>query len=244
MGLDAIVLVLLGALAGGFVNGLTGFGTGITAMGLWLYAISPPVAASLVIICSVVSQFQTLPMIWRAIEWPRVLPFVIPGLAGVPIGTRLLSQVDPRTFKIGVGLFLIAYATHVLARRMEAKSTWGGHAADGVVGFAGGVLGGLTGLSGVPPIVWTDIRGYTKEQRRSILQAFNISILTAALASHAYSGLLTAQVGLATMAALPGTIGGAWAGSRVYRRLGDRGFQQLVMVLLLVSGAALVWTSW
>jgi uncharacterized protein len=46
------------------------------------------------------------------------------------------------------------------------------------------------------------------------------------------------------LAALPGTIGGAWAGSRVYRRLGDRGFQQLVMVLLLVSGAALVWTSW
>ncbi len=244
MGLDAIVLVLLGALAGGFVNGLTGFGTGITAMGLWLYALSPPVAASLVIICSVVSQLQTLPMIWRAIEWRRVLPFVVPGLVGVPIGTRLLSQVDPRTFKIGVGLFLVVYATHVLARRMQAKIAWGGQAADGVVGFAGGVLGGLTGFSAVPPIVWTDIRGYTKEQRRSILQAFNLSILSAALASHAYAGLLTSQVGLAAMTALPGTIGGAWAGSRIYRRLGDRDFQRLVMVLLLVSGAALVWTSW
>ena len=42
----------------------------------------------------------------------------------------------------------------------------------------------------------------------------------------------------------PGTIGGAWAGALVYRRLGDRGFQQAVMALLLVSGLALIWTSW
>jgi hypothetical protein len=63
-----VIIVALGALAGGFVNGLTGFGTGITAMGIWLYAISPTVAATLVIISSVVSQLQTLPMIWHAIE--------------------------------------------------------------------------------------------------------------------------------------------------------------------------------
>jgi hypothetical protein len=63
-----VIVVLLGALAGGFVNGLTGFGTGLTVMGIWLYAISPTVAATLVIISSVVTQLQTLPMIWHAIE--------------------------------------------------------------------------------------------------------------------------------------------------------------------------------
>jgi uncharacterized protein len=244
MGLDQIGLVLLGALAGGIVNGLTGFGTGITAMGVWLYAISPPVAASLVIICSVVSQVQTLPMIWGAIEWRRVLPFVVPGLFGVPIGTWLLPQIDPRLFKIGVGIFLVGYSSYVLARRMPMRQPFGGRAADGAVGFGGGVLGGLTGFSGVLPVVWTDVRGWSKAQRRSVLQAFNLSILFFALLSHALWGLLTAEVALATAAALPGTIGGAWAGSLVYRRLGDRGFQQAVMALLLVSGLALIWTSW
>jgi uncharacterized membrane protein YfcA len=90
---EQIILVLLGALAGGFVNGLTGFGTGITAIGVWLYAISPHVAASLAIICSIVSQLQTLPMIWRSIEWTRVLPCAIPGLLGVSIGTLLLPLI-------------------------------------------------------------------------------------------------------------------------------------------------------
>jgi hypothetical protein len=244
MAIDQIVLVLLGALAGGFVNGLTGFGTGITAMGLWLYAISPPVAASLVIICSVVSQLQTLPTIWRSIEWKGVLPFIVPGLVGVPIGTRLLAYIDPRTFKIGVGLFLVTYTIYALVHRVQTRRKFGGAIVDGVVGFGGGCLGGLTGFSGVPLIVWTDIRGYTKEHRRSILQAFNISILTAALASHALSGLLTLQVGIATLAALPGTIGGAWLGLTVYQRLGNRGFQQVVMALLFASGLTLIWASW
>jgi uncharacterized membrane protein YfcA len=244
MGTDQIVLVLLGALAGGFVNGLTGFGTGITAMGLWLYAISPSIAASLVIVCSVVSQLQTLPAIWRAIEWKGVLPFIVPGLVGVPIGTRLLAHVDPRTFKIGVGLFLVAYTAYALMRSVPMRREFGGRIADGVVGFIGGCLGGLTGISGVPLIVWTDLHGYAKDHRRSILQAFNISILTAALASHAFAGLLTREVGLATLAALPGTIGGAWLGLTAYQRLGNRGFQQVVMALLFASGLVLIWTSW
>lgn len=244
MGEGEIALVLLGALAGGFVSGLAGSGTGITAMALWLYAIPPSVAASLVIVCSVVSQVQTLPMIWRTIAWRRVLPFVVPGLLGVPIGTWLLPQIDPKTFKIGVGIFLVAYSSYVLARRTHMASARGGRVADGLVGYGGGVLGGLTGFSGVLPIIWTDVRGWRKDERRSVLQAFNLTILSAALVSHALAGLLTPQVGIATLAALPGTLGGAWLGFAVYRRLGDRGFQKIVMTLLFASGVILIWASW
>jgi uncharacterized membrane protein YfcA len=245
MGLDQIAVVLIGALAGGFVNGLTGFGTAIVAMGLWLYAVSPPVAASLAIICSLISQVQTLPMIWRIIDWPRVLPFVVPGLLGVPVGTWLLAQIDPRTFKIVVGLFLLGYSAYALARRAPlAGSPIGGRAADGAVGFGGGILGGLAGLSGVFPVVWTDIRSWTKDQRRMVLLIFYLSILAVALLSHAFSGLLTPQVGWATAAALPGTIAGSWAGSFIYKRLGNSGFQRIVMALIFASGALLIATSW
>lgn len=244
MAWDQIALVLLGALAGGLVSGLTGFGMGISAMGLWLHAISPPVAASLVIICSVVSQVQTLPMIWRTIEWDRVMPFILPGLLGVPLGTWLLPHIEPSTFKLVVGIFLVAYPTYVLARRSQMSSPIGGRVGDGAIGLGAGVLGGLTGLSGVLPVVWTDIRGWTKEQRRCVHQTFNTAILSFAFLSHAYSGLLNRQVALATAAALPGAIAGAWVGALVYRRLGNRGFQQAVMALLLVSGLSLIASAW
>jgi uncharacterized protein len=244
MGLEQVAIVFVGALAGGIVNGLTGFGTGITAIGLWLYALPPAVAASLAIITSIVSQAQTFHLIWRAIDWRRVLVFVIPGLLGVPLGTIVLLHIDPRFFKIGIGLFLVAYPSYVLARKRHIENAWGGELADGVVGFGGGVLGGMTGLSGVFPVVWTDIRGWTKEQRRSVLQTFNLAILSLALASHAVSGLLTRQVAAAAIVAIPAAIAGAWLGAFIYRRLADRGYQRAVMVLLFLSGAGLIWTSW
>jgi uncharacterized membrane protein YfcA len=48
----------------------------------------------------VVTQIQNPPMIWHAIEWRRVLPFVLPGLVGVPLGPLLVTQIDPRMMLI------------------------------------------------------------------------------------------------------------------------------------------------
>jgi hypothetical protein len=55
MGLEQVALLVAGALIGGIVNGLTGFGTAITALGIWMLAIPPTAAASLAIIRSIVS---------------------------------------------------------------------------------------------------------------------------------------------------------------------------------------------
>ncbi len=241
IGSEQIMVVLAGALAGGLVNGLTGFGTSITALGIWLYALPPTVAASLAVICSIVSQLQTLPMVWRAIRWRRVLPLLVPGVVGVPIGTLLLPHIDPRLFKIGIGCFLVAYPSYALLRRRDIESDWGGKAVDGAVGFGGGVLGGLAGLPGVLPVVWSDIRGGSKEQRRGVLQAFNTAILLVALVSHAISGLLNRQVAVDTAVAFPATVAAAWSGAFIYRRLGEHGYQRAVMMLLLCAGLVLIW---
>ena len=243
MTLPEINIVLAGALAGGLVNGLTGFGTALTVLGIWLYAIPPTAAATLAILCSIVSQLQTLPMIWRSIRWEYVLAFVVPGVLGVPIGTLLLPHIDPRIFKIGVGVFLIAYTSYVLARRVQLRINWGGRAADCIVGFAGGVLGGLAGLSGVFPVVWTDVRGWSKEHRRGVVQIFNMAILSLALAAHAASGLFTRDVAIAAIAAVPGSIIGAQLGAIMYRRIADRSYSRIIMMLLFLSGVVLVWSS-
>jgi uncharacterized membrane protein YfcA len=243
MGPAQTAIVFFGALAGGVVNGLTGFGTAITTLGIWIHAMPPASAASLAIICSVASQAQTLHLIWRKIRWRRVAAFVVPGLVGVPLGTLVLPRVDPAIFKFGLGAFLVVYPAYVLLRSRHIAWAAGGAAADGAVGFGGGFLGGLTGLSGVLPVVWTDIRGWSKDERRAVVQSFNIAILSLALITHAATGLLTRDVAVEAIVALPGTIGGAWLGAFIYRRLADRGYQRAVMLLLIASGVGLLWTS-
>ncbi len=240
----AAATVLLGAFAGGFVSGLAGFGTGLVALGIWLYVLDPGTASSLVIICSVVSQTQTLPAIWHAIEVRRVWPIVVSGLVGVPVGTLLLGAVDPGSFKLAVGVLLLVISGWLLLSAGRVRVRFGGRGADALVGFAGGVMGALSGLSGPLPTLWASVRGWGKDERRAVFQAFNWSVLTLSLIVHGAAGLLTREVFWLTLAALPGTVIGAWLGARVYRRLSDQRFQRVVLGLLFVSGVVMVWTGW
>jgi len=239
---EQIAVVALGALAGGFVAGFAGFGTGITALGIWLYALQPSTAATLVIICSVVTQLQTLPLVLRHIEPRRVLPFILPGLFGVPLGVALLAYLDVRVLKIGVGAIVLTYSAHMLMRSAR-RIRWGGRAADAAVGFGGGVLGGLAGLSGPLPTMWATFRGWTKDESRGVFQAFNLSILSAALLAHVIGGFMTAEVGWAVLAALPGTAIGGAIGAKAYARLSDQRFRQIILGLLCVSGMMLIVTN-
>src|SRR5450756_293799 len=86
----AYALLIFGALAGGFVSGLAGFGTALMALGIWLYALPPSLAVPLVLICSIVAQTSTLPSIWRTIDFRLVWPLLNGGLAGVPLGTLMI----------------------------------------------------------------------------------------------------------------------------------------------------------
>ena len=231
----------MGALCGGFVSGLAGFGTGITAIGIWLYAIEPSMAGSLAIICSVLAQSQTMPKIWHTVEAKQVLPFVIPGLIAAPLGTLLLAHIDARMLRLAVGVFLLLFSGLMFLQRPGERHGWGGRWADGVVGFGGGLLGGLIGLSGPLPTLWAGFRGWNKAESRALFQVFNFSILLLALISRAVAGQLNSAVGYAALAAVPGTVLGAWLGGRAYGRLSDVGFKRSILILLCVSGASLVW---
>ncbi|MBZ8131752.1 sulfite exporter TauE/SafE family protein [Afifella sp. IM 167] len=241
--MGGLLVVLAGGFAGGFVTGLAGFGTGLVALGFWLHVIEPAPAATLVAICSVAAQAQTLPTIWHAVDRRRVWPMLAAGLLGVPLGTLLLTRVDIDIFRTCIGVFLIAFSAWMLFGRVNMQLRWGGRPADAVAGFAGGIMGGLAGLSAPIPTVWATLRGWGRDERRSVFQTFNLTILAAVVAWHFLSGLSSDGLGVLVLTALPGTFAGAFLGARTYRRLSDRRFHALVLVLLAVSGVTLVVTS-
>jgi uncharacterized protein len=236
-------ILLAGALAGGFVSGLSGFGTALMALGIWLYIVPPAIAVPLVLICSVSSQISTLPSIWKVIDFKLALPFVVGGLVGMPIGVLLVARADPQTFKLSVGVMLLVFPTALYLIRKPMAFRFGGRMADACVGFAGGILGGLAGLSGPLPTLWASIRGWTKDQRRGVFQVFNGSVLGAALIVQIVSGFIDWAVFWFAMLALPGTLIGARLGMRTYNALNDRNFYDVVLALLFLSGVGLVWSS-
>src|SRR5215475_3892434 len=110
-------VLVAGAIAGGFVSGLAGFGTALMALGIWLYVLPPSMAVPLVIICSIIAQTWTLPSMWRSFDLSLVWPFLIGGLAGVPIGILLIAHADPRIFKLSIGILLLVFPLALLLNR-------------------------------------------------------------------------------------------------------------------------------
>ena len=239
----AYAILLLGALAGGFVSGLAGFGTALMALGIWLYVLPPSIAVPLVLICSIVAQTSTLPSFWRSFDFKLVWPFLIGGLAGVPLGTLLIAHADPNVFKLSVGVLLLVFPTALYFYRNPVAVRFGGRLADGMVGFAGGILGGLAGLSGPLPTLWASVRGWGKDERRGVFQTFNWTVLSAALCLQAATGFIKREVLWLALLALPGTIVGAWLGARTYHALSDRNFRDVVLALLFSVRPGLVWSS-
>lgn len=86
MTLETIVFLLLGASAGGFINGLSGSGTALFAMGFYLVVLDPVAAVAIVALMSVVTGMQGVWIVRSEIRaHPRRLArFVLPGLIGVP----------------------------------------------------------------------------------------------------------------------------------------------------------------
>jgi uncharacterized membrane protein YfcA len=232
-------VVVLGALCGGFVTGLAGFGTGLTALAFWLHVVNPVVAAALVVACSVVGQAQSLYTVRRAITWNRVWPFIAGGVIGVPVGVAALRWVDPQPLKVFLGVVLIGYTGVMLGFRRLPKISWGGRVADGMIGFGSGALGGVAGLSGVLPTIWCGLRGWNADAQRAVYQPFNLTILAIVFCTYITQGTMTGEVWGLVFMCIPATILGAFLGYRMYGRVNDQQFKAMVLWLLLASGIVL-----
>jgi len=238
-----IAIVVAGALAAGFVNGLSGTGYALVALGFWLQAMSPLTAAPLTALCGVAGHIQSLPRIWSGVRWSRLWPMLAAGIVGVPLGTLLLHHVEPEPLKMGVGILLIVYSAWMAIVRRPPIVTGGGRPADAAVGLIGGVLGGMASLSGPAPAIWVQLRGLGKDEQRGVNQPFNMAVLAAALLAAAAAGLLDGRFWLWAAITVPVSLAGARLGLMLYGRVNDAVFRQLVLGLLAASGATLVLSS-
>jgi uncharacterized protein len=233
-----LAVLWLGAFLGGIASGAAGFAFGVAASAVWLHAIAPIHTAFLVVSGGLVIQCGTIWSFRRSLDRWRLWPFLLAGVLGVPIGVWLLVRIDIRMLQIALGCFLVVYGLYALiAPRLPHVQA--GRGADAAIGFISGTMGGLGGLSGVLPAVWTQIRGWPKEEARAFYQPFIVVIHIVTLVMIGTVAL--DRRGLVLLAlALPALVLGTWVGWKLYGRLDERRFRQALAVMLLLSGAILI----
>ena len=224
----ALAFLLLGALAGGFVTGLAGFGTGLVAAGVWFHALEPGTVPPLVALVSVGGQAVGVAFscampstgagpgriwwaaswachsVWRRSLWPR------PACSSSPSGCcwwfyTLLSMATP------------AAQTPALARgrccgRARRRRT---RRLCGAVGAAAGDLAAAQG----------------RQRRRSARRLSAVQPRRAG-ARRRRDGRVgrngTWPRSRPPRICLPVALAAAWTGARLYRRIDALLFQRIV----------------
>ncbi len=241
---SALGLVALGAALGGFVQGLSGFAFALITLPLWAWGLNDPsLTGPLVVFGSLIGQLMSIGTVRSGLQVGRIVPFVAGGVFGVPAGIFLLRYIDPAIFKIVVGLVLVVCCPALLFANRLPRIRWGGRLADAGAGVIGGAMGGLCGLTGPAPTLWTTLRGWDPDTQRAVFQVFSLSMQILTLAGYVAVGAITAnstRLFLVAMLVMPGPV---LVGSRLYRRFSHAGFRNLVLGLVTASGALLIVTT-
>ena len=235
----ALSLFLIAAFAGGFASGLAGFAMGFIVSGVWLHFLTPLQTTALIVGYGLVTQSYGVWKLRQALVWRDIAPFIIGGFVGVPLGTMLLTYLNPAYLRSGVGVLLIVYGAYGLAQP-KLPTVRANAATDGAVGLANGVLAGLTGFPGFIITIWCQLRGWKKDHQRTVFQPVLLAAMIANVISLGVAGAITPAVLRLFALGLPAMLAGLWVGFKLYGKLDDATFRTVILVLLLVAGLGLV----
>ncbi len=242
--MDSTVLILVvGAVVAGFVQGLSGFAFGMVAISLWAWWLPPQLVAPMAVFGALTGQVIAAVTARRPVQWQRLAPLLAGGLAGMPLGLWLLPRLDSAWFQLGVGALLALWCPVMLmAHRLPAWRVRH-RGADALAGAAGGFTGAVGGFTGAVPTLWCTLNNWPKDELRSVVQNFNLVMLAVTFVAYVLSGNIGAQhLGYMAWVA-PAMLLPVLAGARLYAGISPEAFKRVVLVLLAVSGVALLLRS-
>ncbi|MFN3658974.1 MAG: sulfite exporter TauE/SafE family protein [Pseudolabrys sp.] len=229
-----------GVFAGAVVSGLVGFAFSAVAGAILLHVLPPTEAVPLMMACSIVTQAVSLVALRKTVKWRGHPVLIAAGALGVLPALFVLHHIDPRVFRIGFGAFLVAYAGYMLLRPAIASGgDTQGRLRHALVGFGGGLVGGLTAMPGALPTIWCDLRGMPRNLQRGLVQPYITVMQLFALTLMLSNDRLSAQTLLNVTFSLPALAAGAMLGVVLFRKVNDALFRSVTLVVLMFAGAGL-----
>jgi uncharacterized membrane protein YfcA len=240
-----MVVVAAGAFFAALAIGSAGFAFSMVATAFWIYVLPPPVVVLLAATAGTLLHGISMWRYRHVIDYRRLLPFVIGGVIGVPLGVWTGGSVDIVTFRRIVGALMIFYGIYTLVGfPLRPVGEGGGHvmrASDTLVGWLGGVLGGVCMLNGPLITIWCTLRGWDKVASRHVYQPYIWCTSFAVMATSGLTiGVNASRIPLYLAVLLPGAMAGLALGHRLFDWVNEQQFRRLLSFLIFASGVSLV----
>tara|TARA_B110001450_G_scaffold195674_1_gene184097 strand:- start:130 stop:864 length:735 start_codon:yes stop_codon:yes gene_type:complete len=234
-----LLILLSGAFLGAFVQGATGFGSGLLINAFWLHIMEPTHAIPLNVVTSLFISGVPIYKLRKKLDFSKLKQFAIFGVVGIPIGMYLLVISDPSKLKFSIGILLVIYALLML-KISSFSINVNNKSINNIVGFISGVIGGLTALLGIIPVAWFSVQRLPKNTKRGTYEPFIFITSIAAIISFAFAGLYKIEMIFDLLKIIPALLVGSWLGIKIYNKINDNLFRKVVLGLILLSGLFLV----
>ena len=226
-----------------FVRGISGFGSALVAVPLLALFLPLQFVVPLMLLMDFTASAVLGHSNRRLISWDEIRPLIPGSIIGVVAGATLLLSLPREPLLATLGLFVLAFALRSLLYLHGDKlisRLWAWPAS-----LTGGTVSALFGTGGPPYVIYLSHRLRDKGAFRATTSALFLMEGGLRGVVFAITGLLLqTSLILAYAVALPIMALGLWLGSHVHVGLSNAHMTRMIGVLLLLSGASLLWKAW
>lgn len=179
----------------------------------------------------------------HAIKWSICIPLAVFVLAGSIPGVFFLKNADTGMIKIVFGVVIIFIGAEMLLRELQTKKGKQSKVVLGIIGLLSGLLCGLYGVGALLGAYVNRVTDDSSAFKANICVVFFVEN-TLRVILYAIWGIITPDMIKQTVMLVPFMLAGLALGMKSSRFLDEKIVKKLVIILLILSGAALIVNNW
>ena len=252
------IVAILALFIGSTMFSAIGFGIAMFATPVMLLVLDPQTVVVVVTTWGAGIGVWIVVQARKDILLREILPIVIAGALGVPIGVAILKNADPSSLRIGIAVLILLLAAVSMTNlqksidRLDRLEVVIRIFADrtlrltyarilGIVaGFTVGTVAPSFGVGGQLVMLFLLTSGWPRQSLRAGMALFLQTLATLAVLGFAVSGLYTpARLTLLGIVAIP-SLAGLALGALLIRRMNERVFHFAVIAIIIASSIAIL----
>ncbi|WP_385941756.1 sulfite exporter TauE/SafE family protein [Thalassorhabdus alkalitolerans] len=240
MGLELLFVFVI-VVIGGFIQGASGFGFGLVAMGFLPLFLTLKESTLIVIALLFVASLSIVRKMYQYIELKGLLLIILPAMAGRVFSFFILTAYgDMDVLKQVLGFFLIGMVIYLLLKKKASPSAEMKLVTPLVLGFLGGFIGGIFAVGG-PFFVFYFLMLYQdKYKYNANLQVTVVITSLFTLLLHGLNGDFDVSLFGYILAGILGVFLGTALGLKWFENLPAAFIKNLAMIMVLLAAINLI----
>ena len=225
-----------------FVKGLCGFANTLVFTTILSFLNSN---ASITPVELILGYPTNLILAWKerkSIQWRMCLPLALLVIAGSIPGALFLKSADTGVIKIIFGAVIVLIGAEMLLRETQKKKIRQSKAVMSVIGVLSGLLCGLYGVGALLGAYVSRVSDNASAFKANICVVF-LADNTFRIALYCLWGIMTPDVVKQAVMLMPLMLMGLTAGMLSGKYFNERIMKRIVIIMLIVSGLALIVNS-